>query len=914
VKYPNQQQVPSIPPQPRGRQPAATAAIAVAASSRPSPFDPSPRTIHKPQSPPEECFWDVDSCTFDVGLWFDEKSAKKLQNIPKNSLQQQQQQQPQFSSHSLYSDGGNSSFHEGSIGYLGPLPTATPSPPMILSRSNKMSRENSSDYGEGSQMNREKYRESLHHQQHYQSDYSDPDQYDYDATHQHTQPNKIQKVSTTQLYHKPCHGENTSHHHLSSLDDGYYRDTENESDAGSVAGYSSATSGYYLDRTISNCRISDGTAATATTTTGNSFSKIPIQHSFSCNNLPGPGIQRSSSFPSSHDNGVVHSSSSTNTVNSFHIGGHSGQLHHSPRTILTSQEFKQANHHIQSSLATQQQQLHQHNSFPTQQQLHHQQTTHLSPSSITTGSTLISFHQPLQILRFTRISNHVWVLNIDKVYQIESFLQRYFSCVMYLLDEKMIPTEEWTNRKLESLDQDQTINGINDLQVELELRKMFVTSWPPQLHDQLLGFVNNWNSLLQQHAEERKQQQQQQQQQRLRDEATTSSSSSAIGCDPHDPPTLLSLWDSGPISLMSRSSNPSSGILAYEISLQHGLVIRSDSTNDENTMWSLIYLHDLLHPSPMPTTSPATWTCYDIFCRIFPQFSAFISHLTEGRDDIANIGIKYCTHSMNSSTTASASATSTGFSFTGFSSSSSSAMAQEGNSSPTPSSPRQDHHRAAPPSPNSSAYQTIGVLSDPASKLIARSVSSSSSSSSHSSSDLTSPSDSKERSHSSTTSSSSQLVRPRRLSLQPLLNSTYHFFFLRSQRYPFKSSSSSLLMTGIHRRITSSLVSLLRRLLHFQAAAMTHDTWQTLFMNKSTIYLSSSSLPPLLSSPLLSSLLLLFLPSSTHCHSHLSCLLSLMFSVSLLIILSAIESLSPLSAIRLSFPICPADIRNDDHL
>jgi hypothetical protein len=718
VKFPNLQHAPAIPPQARGRQtPAATTAVPLAISSRPifGSVDPTTSRLgYKPPSPPEnDCFWDADSCSFDIGGWFDDKSAsRKPQNVPRNSLQ-----------HHIPN---SENYHEVS-GYVGPLPSATPSPP-IASRA-KMSRENSSDYepihGSALQMNREKYRD--HHS--YQSDYSDPDHdggYSDNQQNSCQQPNKIQRVGQQQhhhqqqhqLYHKPCHGE-SSHH-----DDGYHRDNENEStyEGGNNSddvngGTTNHTNGnvYYLDhRTISNCRISD------------SIPKVPIQHSLSCNSIPAPAL-RSNSFTSlhqlaSHENNGH--SSSTGSVNSFHIGGHSSHLHsssshqHPPRTILTSQEFKQQK---QMSFGSQQQlqQQFQHQQYMQQQQ-QQQQFSPASVSSttthISTGSTLIGFHQPLQILRFTRISNHLWLLNVDKVYQIESFLQKHSSSVMYLLDDKMIPAEEWRNRKLESLDQDQTINGINDLQVELEIRKMFVTSWPPQLHDQLLGFVNNWNGLLH-HYEEQKQQRfhLRQQQQNSSDERLSPSSPSSLQNESHlasDPPTLLSLWDSGPISLMTKSSNPSSGILAYEISLQHGLVIRCDTAgaSDDNTMWSMIYLHDLLHPSPMPTTSPASWTCYDIFCRIFPQFSAFISHITQGTNDISSIGVKYCTHSMNSSTAAS---TSSPFSV------SSSAMNQEGNCSPTPSCPRQDLQRA-PPNPISSAYQTIGVLSDPSSKIIAR--------------------------------------------------------------------------------------------------------------------------------------------------------------------------------------------------
>mmetsp|Transcript_2770 Transcript_2770/g.2760 ORF Transcript_2770/g.2760 Transcript_2770/m.2760 type:complete len:245 (-) Transcript_2770:135-869(-) len=176
-----------------------------------------------------------------------------------------------------------------------------------------------------------------------------------------------------------------------------------------------------------------------------------------------------------------------------------------------------------------------------------------------------------------------------------------------------------------------------------------------------------------------------------------------------DLPTLLSLWYTGPMSVPMKSN--SSGILAYEISLQQGIVIRTSSNSshtqfnqlhnhsqvslqlqqqnpseieDDTMMWSMIYLYDILHSS----SNSKNWTCFDFFSIIFPQFPQTIYQLTNGKmDELSSIGMKYCTHYINS--------------FDELTNNSS------------------DNH-LPPLKVIPSTYQTIGKLSDSATRIIAR--------------------------------------------------------------------------------------------------------------------------------------------------------------------------------------------------
>jgi hypothetical protein len=256
------------------------------------------------------------------------------------------------------------------------------------------------------------------------------------------------------------------------------------------------------------------------------------------------------------------------------------------------------------------------------------------------------------------------------------------------------------------------LHGVNELQAEFEQRKMFITSWPAHLHDQLVGFVNNWAVSQQQYEEEQKRSS-------LHDDPHSSPSPTEMHTSSHrhhsDPPTLLSLWNSGPISL---PSHPGSGVgvLAYEISLRHGMVIRTDITTEANTMWTTLYLHDILHstsPASSSSSSPSSWTCYDFFCLIFPQFALLSSHLIQGEGQgeavgKRRVGIKYFAHAMGPSSTASQS-------HDEMTSSSPMSISRQGLSDGP-------HPHGPPSKPMLSAYQTIGLLSDPAMKIIPRSL------------------------------------------------------------------------------------------------------------------------------------------------------------------------------------------------
>lgn len=561
---------------------------------------------------------------------------------------------------------GISSFHSSSNTPATAPSSHRSSPVSSVGGRTKLSRDNSYDtleigHSHGILLNREKYRDH-----HFHSDYpSDGDQPHHNLTHGieidhdgrgiESHPSKFPRLSERGQYDSTVDDTESSH------------DCGN-SDSGSVVGnYSHVVPqpGQPLGRSISDCSLLSEIHISPTS------QSVPIHHSFSCNSLPGPTMKSSSltqimAHTPHHGHPSPHSSIH---LNSFHIGGHSGHSHSSllhHRALVNSHESKLHRHHSGD------------HSHHTQSQSRQPTNQHMSPASISSTHTsprpLVAFHQPLQILRFTKVSSQSWTMHIDKVYQIELFLNKLPKCVVYLLDDKSFPQQEWNDHKLDTLNQD-PLSSCNNLQKELELRKVLVTSWPPSLHDQLVGFVNNWNALLLQHEEQKS----------LHEERLSPPLPLL-----HEPPSLLGLWRNGPISL-PHSSSSSPGILAYEISLQLGVIIRADPFTEENTMWNLLYLQDILHTTPEVHIS--TWSCYDFFCHLFPHFHHFLINLTHehGGVDLTRLAIKYCSHPMTSS------------------------------SSSNGENQRDPMMMCLPPSHSPfSAYQTIGVLNEPAIKIISR--------------------------------------------------------------------------------------------------------------------------------------------------------------------------------------------------
>lgn len=616
------------------------------------------------ENEPLDTFWDGESA-LDIGFGLDDPYGMETSTPQPQALHPSANSSNLpglLASHDHNYFGGISSFHYNTPATVSTAPSSNRSSPVSsVGGRAKFSRENSYDTLEtappyqGILSNRERYRDN-----HFHSDYtSDADQSHHSLPHgieidhdgRGSHPTKVARVDERVTYD-------------STLDDDL-RDTESShecgnSDSGSVAGnYSHVVPhpGQPIGRSVSDCSImSDIHISPAT-------QSVPIQHSFSCNSLPGPTMKAPSlsqmiahtSLSSHHGHLSPHSATH---LNSFHIGGHSGHSHSSllhHRALVNVHESKVHRHHSGDNL-----------------QIRHSLNQHLSPASvsstnISTRSSLIGFHQPLQILRFTKISSQTWLLNIDKVYQIELFLTKLSGSVVYLIDDKLLPQQEWSEQKLTSMHHNQ-LSGVNELQKELELRQALVTSWPPQLHEQLIGFVNNW-SISMSHYEEQK---------TIHDRGSPSSPSSIRNETPlNEPPSLLSLWWNGPITLPRRPSS-STGVLAYEISLQLGVVIRAYPSMDDTSMWCLMYLHDILHDPEF-----SSWTCADFFSRIFPQFASLTRHLTQGQGDINRIAIKYCSHPMTA--------------------------------------PIDQHEIFLPPSNTVlSAYQTIGLLSDPAPKIISR--------------------------------------------------------------------------------------------------------------------------------------------------------------------------------------------------
>ncbi len=205
-------------------------------------------------------------------------------------------------------------------------------------------------------------------------------------------------------------------------------------------------------------------------------------------------------------------------------------------------------------------------------------------------------------LRFERVGGKEWEFKENKVYNIESLVANVNS-VFCLLDETRLSHEEKKTKRFISHN-----NGFVSLQGELQHRGALLTSWPKFDHSHMLDFLECWLN------------------------------------QDHDL-TLLDFWkmssvgSNGGIEHSTSSSIPQGlGIIAYEVVMQVGVVLRkNDTLGIKEDCWRLIY--------PLDLQCETMSTSFGSFLiSFFPQLRNILNRLS--MEDLRNIIVKYYPHKI----------------------------------------------------------------------------------------------------------------------------------------------------------------------------------------------------------------------------------------------------------------------------
>lgn len=241
-----------------------------------------------------------------------------------------------------------------------------------------------------------------------------------------------------------------------------------------------------------------------------------------------------------------------------------------------------------------------------------------SSSLVAAGPSAVQSGQPpfVLVLRFDRLSLRDWQVAEMKVFDIDNFLAQHPQPTFFLLDEaELFLSEPAIPRDKRLRAASAQTGGMISLLEEFQgngssatRRKSLVTSWSRKDHRHLQHFLECWLS--------------------------TSSSS------PSPSPSLLDLWSSqNPFNpAPSSSGQRGRGVIAYEVTVQVGLVLRkNEELGLTEDCWRLVYLADLWQLASRFETFGGFLTAF------FPQ----LIPLLVGQQKHQQLLLKYCAHSFD---------------------------------------------------------------------------------------------------------------------------------------------------------------------------------------------------------------------------------------------------------------------------
>jgi hypothetical protein len=192
-------------------------------------------------------------------------------------------------------------------------------------------------------------------------------------------------------------------------------------------------------------------------------------------------------------------------------------------------------------------------------------------------------------LRFERVAGTEWEMQDSKIFMLESLVLGHAG-TFCLVDESRLD-----GRRLLSQGA-----GIVALSAALQSCGALVTSWPKAEHAHMLDFLESWRS-------------------------AESPGVSLLGC-----------WQARHGLSSAESSAAGHGVLAYEVLMQVGLVLRANADLDiDEDCWRLVYLRDL-----QSETQTASLSAF--LMRFFPQLRVVQDKIAEAR----TIVVKYLAHSV----------------------------------------------------------------------------------------------------------------------------------------------------------------------------------------------------------------------------------------------------------------------------
>jgi hypothetical protein len=274
----------------------------------------------------------------------------------------------------------------------------------------------------------------------------------------------------------------------------------------------------------------------------------------------------------------------------------------------------------------------------------------IEPHRSKSASVVNNTTHPITVLRFERVSGRDWDYQELKVYNVEALLEHHRG-PLWFIDETKLSREECQLKHLQT-----PTHGMVSLSQELQQRQALVSSWLPMDHAHLTDFVSAWL----------------QEQQRV-----GSGESREGGNKTSESESMLQFWRRQSMQQNGEQSADeeetvavAKGILAYEVVLQVGFVVRQDEAlGIHEDCWRLVYPQELQQRLQQHQSSSFA----QFLASLFPQLRSVLLQ-KRSDDDLAGTVVKYFPHHLEH---------------------------------PVQHPPKRDHQQAA-----GTTYQTIGTLAE----------------------------------------------------------------------------------------------------------------------------------------------------------------------------------------------------------
>lgn len=274
----------------------------------------------------------------------------------------------------------------------------------------------------------------------------------------------------------------------------------------------------------------------------------------------------------------------------------------------------------------------------------------IEPYRSKSASAVNNTTHPITVLRFERVSGRDWDYQELKVYNVEALLEHHRG-PLWFINETKLSREECQLKHLQT-----PTHGMVSLSQELQQRQALVSSWLPKDHAHLTDFVSAWL----------------QEQQRV-----GSGESREGGNKTSESESMLQFWRRQSMQQNGERSADeeetaavAKGILAYEVVLQVGFVVRKDEAlGIHEDCWRLVYPQELQQRLQQHQSSSFA----QFLASLFPQLRSVLLQ-KRSDDDLAGTIVKYFPHHLEH---------------------------------PVQHPPKRDHQQGA-----GTTYQTIGTLAE----------------------------------------------------------------------------------------------------------------------------------------------------------------------------------------------------------